>query len=227
MNHLLSKFLALITLLTFHVDTNTLNFGEELEDVHRKGLKASWFLRGCADVTSLCSAVQNHHTAHLQTLYWAPFSVSSSPPKDGIWGSKALCLLQSACSHAQPRGQWVPYGLWSYFWIAPGWPVTVALHKFLLSRDGILKDEGLFTFLLPTGPGKDKRISFHLKTFWNVPSWEKHFPAFTTSLDPKLVGFQPSQPELYEKLSFDLVVTILALPQAPGFKGNFENIIFV
>lgn len=77
MNHLLSKLLALISLLTFHVDMNALtqpersSFGEELEDVHKKCLKASWFMRGCADVSSLCSAVQNYHrcTAHLQILY--------------------------------------------------------------------------------------------------------------------------------------------------------------
>lgn len=54
-------------------------------------------------------------------------------------------------------------GLRSYIWITPGWPGTVALHKFLLSRDGILGNEGIFNFLLPAGPGNCKSIFFPLK----------------------------------------------------------------
>lgn len=58
-----------------------------------------------------------------------------------------------------------------------------------------------------------------------MPFWEKYFSAFITSLDPKIVGFQLSQPELYEKLSFVFVVT--PLPLVTGFKGDFEKTIFV
>lgn len=176
---------------------------ERREMCTRNALKnLSWFMRGHADVTSLCSAVQNYHRCTVHQTHPLLTHLSLFLPVLPRWDLRVKDNLpvhmrsreDSECCH----------GLWSDIWIAPGWPVTVALHKFLLSRDGFLRDEGIFTFLLPAGPGKHKRIFLHLKNFWNVSFWEKYFPAFITHLDPKLVGFQLSQPELYEKLSFVL-----------------------
>lgn len=169
----------------------------------------SWFVRGHAGITSLCSAVQNYHrwTVHVQSLYWPAFLCFLQPSQRwDLRGKGSVYVAICLSSRLSEGDRECCNGLWSDCWIAPGWPVTLALHKFLLSRDGMLEDEGLLTFLLPAQPGKHKRIFFPLKNFWYLPLQEKYVTAFITSLDPKQVGFQLSQLELYEKFSFVLVL---------------------